>query len=1273
MDDSGDSRVVVIGASAGGLEALQGFLGAVAPSSPLIIVVAQHLAPTHPSLLVDLLTPVTPLQVRVAEDGDLLQQGIVYVVPPDRDVSLSRDSIAVTPVRERVTPKPSINRLFESAAESWGEAVTAVVLSGTGSDGAEGLRAVQSAGGVTMAQTPDSTPFSGMPMAAMAGNVVDLVGTPSELGARVGSLSLARGDLDWDLDEAGAPDMVRAVFAQLRRMLDLDFSGYKTSTVRRQIQRRMALNQIASIDDYFALLAADPDEARHLADNLLVTVTEFFRDKEAFEALRVALARLVAQSDDGTPIRIWVPGCATGEEVYSLAMIVADLLGTTDDLDKRLRVFGTDLDEPSLVVARQGHYPDSARIGIPTRYQEMFLTEDADGFLVSDELRRCTVFARHDVGEDPPFPNMDLVSCRNTLIYFKDDLQRRVLALLAYSVHPGGLLFLGRTESLDPEVVPFTSVDAQWRIFERTDQPTVRPDYPFTRSPSRFTRQVGAAGQVPLSTSVVGQDHSELLEALLRSSGRRFMVIDDSQELIEVVGDVSPFCRVPEGRATTSALALLLPEVRDETRSLILLSQSEGTEVTGGIQHLENDIAPFRISVRPVPLGDRDLHVVEFLAASPMDQNDLVRIERDVTSDEIIHHLEDQLRTNQRTLRRSLLELQTANEELEASSEELQAASEELQAANEELASSNEELQATNEELGTLNQALVTRSSQLEQLNGVLERIQDAQNQGMVIVDHAGLVVKFTPTAVRVFALMDEDVGKSLLDIPTTVPVDGLEGSLALVLSGGARESLEILGQSSSYLVQVLPFRSQADAPPGAILTLTDISEMVELRSAMETSLAQLRESQTELQQQATYDSVTGLLNRGAFSAALTREVARAVRTGVPLSLVWVDVDHFKEINDAHGHETGDLALRLCGERIQLAVREADFVGRLGGDEFGVLLTDYRSTAEVDSVLDRMVSVLNEPLQTAGTAVPMSASLGIAQFPTDAENGEALLRAADAAMYEAKRQGGNTHAYFAPSMNQAADELRRFRADMQVAIEQRQFALHYQPIVSLSDGRPVAAEALLRWRRDEAWLLAGEFVSRAEETGQIRELGLESLSLLREDVVALRTARVEGLDLSLNLSVQQLEDPLFRDLIRHWPSPGGLEGITIEILESAFLPERSTALEMVHRLADLGARVAVDDYGSGYSNLKLLQSLSPDFLKLDSSFLTTEPVPTARSALIESVVVLARVIGARVIAEGVESEEQMAFLRSVGVDMAQGFYIAPAMPMEALLEWLNRD
>ncbi|MBU6244772.1 MAG: PAS domain-containing protein [Actinomycetales bacterium] len=834
-------RVVAIGASAGGLEALQSFLGDLQAGAGSALLIAQHLAPGHPSLIVDLLSRATDLPVVEAIDGAALVAGQVTVIPPSVDARVVGTRIALQDRGDRPGPCPSIDLLMESIAEQWGPHAVGVILSGTGSDGAHGLRAIRGAGGCTMVQSPDSARFDGMPRAALAIGSVDLVADPADLGRRIADLSPDRDGAVGQPLPASAADMRSSITGQLRHAVGIDFSRYKESTLRRQIQRRMAVRQAADIDAYFDLLAKDPAEGQALAGNLLVTVTSFFRDPEAFDALGEHLRGYVRSLEEDRCLRVWVPGCATGEEAYSIAILIADLLGRPSDLRGRLKVFGTDLDEAGLAIARRAAYPASAISRVPEGLRSAYLRLTPDGFTIADVIRECTVFARHDVCVDPPFPRIDLISCRNTLIYFTPPLQRQVLGMFAFSLRSKGLLLLGKAENLERRTPGFDVINGDWRLFERNGDPAPLASQPAPASADRRAKARPASQGPSSAADDVLEREVELLHSLIRETGQAYLVLDDEHRLVHVVGDVADYCQIPEGRLTTAAGSFLRPELQDQARTLFLLCRADRAPVASSPIRLDDLGLDVVLTARPVPVAGTTMTALGITRLISSDHAPATIRDQDL--DREIARLERELLASQDTLRRSLAELQSANEELEASSEELQASSEELQASSEELQASNEELQATNEELGTLNQQLRLRGDELQQLNADLENIQASLSQGMVIVDERLRVARFTPLAVRVFALLDTDIGQPLTIVPTTMQIPALEDALRDVVSGGPRRSLQASDGSMSYLVQVLPYRSPSGTCLGAIVTLTDVSEMVALRNAAESALAALRET----------------------------------------------------------------------------------------------------------------------------------------------------------------------------------------------------------------------------------------------------------------------------------------------------------------------------------------------------------------------------------------------------------------------------------------------
>jgi two-component system CheB/CheR fusion protein len=515
-----------------------------------------------------------------------------------------------------------------------------------------------------------------------------------------------------------------------------------------------------------------------------------------------------------------------------------------------------------LAVARRGVFPLSEAQAIPADLRSRFLDEEADQFTIKDHLRDCVVFARHNVSEDPPFPRLDLISCRNTLIYFTPPLQERVISLFRFGLLPGGLLFLGESESLGHGHQGFAVANATHRIYRRSGEMARRTVAPLGSNGSR-----GSGARPSLARNVVQRDsvpeqHMILLEALSRSFCGDCLVLDDSHNLVQVIGDVTPYCVMPEGWISANASLFLRAELRDEARALLLLVRADEVPVLSPSIRLPGEEGSLRLEVRPLRVGARQFCVITFLRVADTDPDTGTDIDAavlpragsgarlvDSSFASQILRLEEQLLASQDSLRRSMVELEEANEELEASSEELQASSEELQSSNEELEASNEELQATNEELGTLNQQLRSRSDELQLLNNDLVNIQSSLSQGMVIVDLKMCITRFTPLAVRVFALVESDIGQPLLSVPTTLKLNGLRQAIVEVLAGVPRRNIEASSEEVAYLLQVMPYLDRDKRPMGAIITLTDLGELVALRRTAEAALADFTRLTDSLEQ----------------------------------------------------------------------------------------------------------------------------------------------------------------------------------------------------------------------------------------------------------------------------------------------------------------------------------------------------------------------------------------------------------------------------------------
>lgn len=832
------AHVIAIGASAGGLEAIEELLSNLHGAGNASVVVAQHLSPRYHSQLADLLQRTSQLEVVEARERMPLQPGQLIVVPPSFDAIFTEKGLELKQPEPRIGPIPSLDRLFESLASRWGERGIAIVLSGTGSDGASGLRAVVAAGGLSLVQSPESARFDAMPQAAIALGPVDLVAEPAVLGEQLHGW-LSTGSPLGETEEGIQPLLINSVAAKLKQTTGVDFSLYKESTLQRQIRRRMTLRGTKELESYLALLTDDPAEAEALQHSILVNVTAFFRDPESFGALSRELASHLSKHPTGERFRVWVPACATGEEAYSIGMLISELLGHPQCLSHDLKIFATDLDERSLTTGRGGVYPASAAGTIPPALAERFIISDGNTCEISKELRSCVVFARHNVSEDPPFPNIDLISFRNALIYFTSPLQERVIDLLSFSLRPGGLLFLGSSESLG-RTSGFQAINPTHRIYERTQQGRLRARMmPVKTVHTTPLTQAGKTNQ-NLTRDVIPEQHVKLLESLIRVLAAPCIVVDNNHDLVEVIGEVSSYCRLPEGRLTTAAGSFLQEDLQAEAKALLLLVRANRATASSGRLTRAGQPGTLRLRADPIQIGDRELTALSFLQdcdEPTTPPSDLDIGERDAAFGREIERLERELLTSQDSLRRSMAELEQVNEELEASTEELQASSEELQSSNEELEASNEELQATNDELGELNMQLRKRSEDLERLNNELENIQLSLSQGMVIVDRHLRITRYSPLAVRVFGLVESDIGQALIGVPTTVPIVGLREAMLAVVNGEGKRNIEAASEEVAYLVQIMPYQERSGANLGAILTLTDVSELVALRQAAEASL----------------------------------------------------------------------------------------------------------------------------------------------------------------------------------------------------------------------------------------------------------------------------------------------------------------------------------------------------------------------------------------------------------------------------------------------------
>jgi two-component system CheB/CheR fusion protein len=834
--------VVGIGASAGGLEAFTKILAPIPRTAPLAVVLVQHLSRTHPSLLKELLGAKTSLSVVEGEDGLEIRPGFVYVIRPDTHLTVLDGHLRVSqrPI-DRVIDAP-VDRLFESLADQYGERAIGVVLSGSGHDGASGVRQIKSAGGIVLVQDPAEADSNGMPRAAVGlGDVADLVLPAEGLAAELVRLAehpffkRAPTELNGTSGERLAAELA-PIFQLLRRTTGVDFTHYKAPTVLRRINRRLALHRLADLVAYTKLLQTDANEVEHLHDDILIHVTGFFRDPESFALLsNDILPELIAAHQDGTPIRVWVPGCSSGEEAYSIAITLLEALREHPTIP--LQVFGTDVSHKMVARARSGFYSaDAVKKLEPARVRQFFV-EVEGGFRVSTSVREHCVFARQDVTRDPPFSKLDLVLCRNLLIYLGQPLQKRAIEVFHYALGPNGVLVLGRSETVGAHVDLFEPIDAHWKIYRRIPGVNARDNAGFALRPDAHPPALTlVANRRPRPEVDI---HGEANRLLLERYAPPSVVVDDNCMVVRSNGSTARYLELPVGEATLDVFRMARRGLLSPLRSAVTEVRRRGGPARREALRVSSEGGDRRVSIEVTPLGHPGQRhfLIQFEEPAPPRAKGTKKTRSRATAATAVGRLEDELNRTRQDLQAMIQDLEAANEELQSANEEVLSSNEELQSTNEELDTAREELQSTNEELSTVNEELETRNTQLTSVNSDLVNLLASVQIPIVMVSSDLALRRFTPAAERLFNLIPSDVGRPIGHIRPNIRCPDLEALVReVVQTVSVRERDVVDGEGNSFLLRIRPYKSVENRIEGAVLTLFDFS--LALRLARETGEA---------------------------------------------------------------------------------------------------------------------------------------------------------------------------------------------------------------------------------------------------------------------------------------------------------------------------------------------------------------------------------------------------------------------------------------------------
>jgi len=823
---------VGIGLSAGGLEAVSALLEALPPAPGAAFVVVQHLDPNHESQLAHLLSRVTPMPVHEVTDGMRVAADHVYVIPPRQIMQIEEGRLHLAPAVDSGI-RTTVDHFFTSLARDAGGAAMGVVLSGTASDGTRGLAAIKAEAGFTFAQDEASSRYFGMPGSAIASGCVDYVLPPAAIATEIARLAahpylevpaaVARQGSEPPEDPDGGYLRIVQI---LRAATRIDFALYKQTTLRRRIARRMAMNGAATPADYVKRLEEDPDEVARLHSDVLINVTAFFRDPAAFEALGQCVAAALPADGRKGPLRVWVPGCSSGEEAYSLLIVLLECLG--DASGTPIQLFATDVSESMVARAREGIYPPAALEGVAGERLARFFTKTDGGYRVSKALRQMCVFSRQNVAHDPPFSRLDLVSCRNLLIYLGASLQRKVLSVFHYALNPGGILFLGSNETTTPAADLFEAADRKHRIF--TKKPLSGRPQPLAAGPA------AAPGPLPLTTPVDVhlRSPSDVAVEASRVAMERYVppgvVVDARYQIQTFRGDTQPYLEHSPGQASLNLLTMARPRLDMELRKLLVKAsrtrtavRQEGIAVRSGGRIRRVDVAV--VPLEPKGANERYFQVFfePVLEPSRRAAKPPAPGRRD-DRDRRIAELERELASARELTQAVVQEHEAVSEELRAAHEEALSANEELQSTNEELNTASEEIQSTNEELTTLNEEMETQNRALSELNDDHANLLASTRLPILFLSRDLRIRKFTPPARQVLNMIPSDVGRPVTDLRGPVDIPALRDSILEVIQTLRECRREVQDEAGRWFdLRVLPYRTGDDRIDGAVLVLTDI------------------------------------------------------------------------------------------------------------------------------------------------------------------------------------------------------------------------------------------------------------------------------------------------------------------------------------------------------------------------------------------------------------------------------------------------------------------
>jgi chemotaxis methyl-accepting protein methylase len=836
LDVANSAPIIVgIGSSAGGLEALEDFFSHMPIPCNLAFVVIQHLDPTQKGILAELLQRITLMTVKEASNNMKVEANCVYVIPPNQDLSILHGSLFLFEPLAGPGFRLPIDFFFRALASDQQERAVGIIFSGMGSDGTIGFRAIKKNGGLTLVQSPKLAKFDSMPCSAVNAGLVDIEAPAEELPERLLAFLNNRPLADTrdtapKLDYK-TPSMLEQIVIILRERTGSDFSLYKKNTIYRRIERRMNLHQLQTMALYARYLRENPQEQDLLFKELLIGVTSFFRDKDVWQQLSsISLPALLAHYPEGKELRAWVAACSTGEEAYSLAMTVMDVLDTVKPKGRfPLQIFATDLDEDAISIARQGYYPSSIKSDLSSQQLKRYFVKDKDGYRIKKQIRDMVIFAPQNIIMDPPFTNLDIITCRNLLIYLGPELQNKLIPLFHYALNSQGILLLGNAETIGHSTSLFSALNDNARIFTRIDSAEQQMEVDF---PTRIFPIISLVENEPEKTHVMTKNITNLQAQadyiLLRDHSPAAVLVNSAGDIIYINGRTGNYLEPAAGKANWNIYVMVREELQYQLTLAMKKAQTQTDPVI--IKNLTIDTHTINLTVQVItkPQALSGLLMIVFTEVATPAKVALIKGHAEgVVSQSELQYARDEVQAIRE-------QMQASQEELRSANEELQSTNEELQSTNEELTTSKEEMQSMNEELQTVNAELQFKVDDLSWVNNDMKNLLNSTEIATIFLDDGLNVRRFTNYATHLFKLIPSDVGRPLSDIVTELDYSSLQDDARSVLDTLLFVEKEITAKHDRWFkVRIMPYRTQENVIDGVVITFTDISAAKLLESEL--------------------------------------------------------------------------------------------------------------------------------------------------------------------------------------------------------------------------------------------------------------------------------------------------------------------------------------------------------------------------------------------------------------------------------------------------------